>query len=493
EIGLGAFCECTSLTEISIPDSVTAIGDRAFLGCTSLTEISIPDSVTAINDLTFAGCTSLIKVTIPDSVTTIGYKAFWVCTSLTEISIPDSVTTIGREVFVNCTSLDLTISSTHIHTYIDTFDDIKALYFSEQLLEEGYCSLFLTDKRRKKFPVKNVYIGTERYNAQENPDHIIFKYGYGEKITSVSNYVKRISTFANARANNKRFFFRGESKKHELMIPSVMRESKNAEAEKKTEANERKEFYLGKKEREIFFDVISERPQEFSALSRPSDILSKMQHYGVPTRLLDITGNALMALFFACEKNDKDDGILNIFAPESGEIKNCYSDTVTMLSILPRLTFEEKKELAELANEHSAKKSFSDELYENSPALKHFITEIRKEQPAFSKDIKPNDLLNSVIYIPQKNNTHIDRQDGAFILYGLPIKTQKGDMRSEPDINAEREWEYGFRNLQPMWLTIPHGCKERIRKELDLMGINESTAYTDLSRTAAYVAKRYGM
>ena len=105
EIDEYAFRNCTSLTSVTIGDSVTTIGDRAFYDCTSLTSVTIPDSVTTIGNLAFYDCTSLTSITIPDSVTTIGYTAFSNCTSLTSVTIPDSVTTIGESAFSSCTSL----------------------------------------------------------------------------------------------------------------------------------------------------------------------------------------------------------------------------------------------------------------------------------------------------------------------------------------------------------------------------------------------------
>ena len=100
-----AFDGCTSLTSVTIPDSVTSIESFAFSGCTSLTSVSISDSVTSIEEATFFGCTSLTSVTIPDGVTSIEENAFYGCTSLTSVTILDSVTSIGREAFSHCTSL----------------------------------------------------------------------------------------------------------------------------------------------------------------------------------------------------------------------------------------------------------------------------------------------------------------------------------------------------------------------------------------------------
>ena len=104
-IGDNAFDGCTSLTSVSISDSVTSIRNGTFYGCTSLTSVTIPNSVTSIGFFAFSGCTSLTSVTIPDSVTIIGEEAFSGCTSLTSVTIPDSVTSIRNGTFYGCTSL----------------------------------------------------------------------------------------------------------------------------------------------------------------------------------------------------------------------------------------------------------------------------------------------------------------------------------------------------------------------------------------------------
>ena len=106
--------------EYTIPDSVTRIGDGAFYGCTSLASIVIPNSVTSIGVSAFYGCTSLTSINIPNSVTSIGEGAFGNCTKLTSIEIPNSVTRIGNSAFNGCTSLasvDIPNSVTSIDRY----------------------------------------------------------------------------------------------------------------------------------------------------------------------------------------------------------------------------------------------------------------------------------------------------------------------------------------------------------------------------------------
>lgn len=83
----GAFSDCSGFASITIPDSVTSIGDSAFRNCSGLTSITIPDSVTTIGGGAFNGCSSLSSIEIPDSVTSIGddvysflYRSFYIKT-----------------------------------------------------------------------------------------------------------------------------------------------------------------------------------------------------------------------------------------------------------------------------------------------------------------------------------------------------------------------------------------------------------------------------
>ena len=127
-IGENVFTECCSLTSVTIPDSVTTIRDDAFSWCESLTSITIPDSVTTIGESAFAECVSLSSVAIPDSVATIGDSAFSDCSSLTSVSIPDLVTIIGNNTFCGCRSLSsVTIPDSVTLIGEDAFNGCRSL------------------------------------------------------------------------------------------------------------------------------------------------------------------------------------------------------------------------------------------------------------------------------------------------------------------------------------------------------------------------------
>ena len=129
-IGDSAFFDC-SFTEISIPN-VTYIGNGAFSGCEELKSISIPFGVTAINASTFSFCTNLIKVEIPESVTEIESGAFICCEALSEIALPAGLRKIGEEAFSSTA-----LSTVHIPDSV-TYIGSSAFSFCDNLTEFTY-------------------------------------------------------------------------------------------------------------------------------------------------------------------------------------------------------------------------------------------------------------------------------------------------------------------------------------------------------------------
>ena len=137
-IGDYAFKNCSGLTSLTLPSSVTRIGDYAFYNCSGLTSLTLPSSVTSIGEFAFRYCSGLTSLTIPSGVTSIGMSAFEYCSSLTSLTLPSSVNEIGIYAFHGCsglTSLTLPSSVTSsIRDYI--FDGLKECnYFIDSDLE----------------------------------------------------------------------------------------------------------------------------------------------------------------------------------------------------------------------------------------------------------------------------------------------------------------------------------------------------------------------
>ena len=103
-IGIEAFAS-TGITEITIPSGVMVISEGLFGNCGSLKKVTLPEGITNIGDHAFSGCNSLTSIIIPDGVTSIGESTFGYCSNLTSVIIPGSVTSIGDGAFFGCSKL----------------------------------------------------------------------------------------------------------------------------------------------------------------------------------------------------------------------------------------------------------------------------------------------------------------------------------------------------------------------------------------------------
>lgn len=105
-IGKNAFSRCTMLTSIFIPESVQSIGSEAFSLCEGLSMVELPTTLTKIPDGIFTDCTLLDSITIPDTVTEIGANAFLRCTAFILEKLPAGIKSIGAAAFANCGNIE---------------------------------------------------------------------------------------------------------------------------------------------------------------------------------------------------------------------------------------------------------------------------------------------------------------------------------------------------------------------------------------------------
>jgi hypothetical protein len=102
--GDAVFGSGSGVTSVTIPPSITSIGQSAFSGG-GLTSVTIPGSVMSIGAYAFSACDSLTNATISNGIMNIGEEAFYRCWSLTSVTIPASVTSIGADAFMSCWSM----------------------------------------------------------------------------------------------------------------------------------------------------------------------------------------------------------------------------------------------------------------------------------------------------------------------------------------------------------------------------------------------------
>lgn len=124
----GVFYRCTGITSVSLPSTLTKIGDYSFSWCTGMTSVSIPSNVVQIGKNAFESCRKLTAVTLPDGVATLGDSAFYDCRQLTSVILGSGITAIGPTVFNQCSSLtniSIPKSVTRIDRY--AFADCRSL------------------------------------------------------------------------------------------------------------------------------------------------------------------------------------------------------------------------------------------------------------------------------------------------------------------------------------------------------------------------------
>ena len=123
ELGSCAFLNCSGLTSLSLPSSLTSIEYYAFYGCSGLTSLSLPSGITSIDWNAFSGCSGLTSLTLPSSLTSIDSGAFSGCSGLTSLSLPSGLTSIGDGAFRGCSGL------TSIYVYTEKLPNMGSDVF----------------------------------------------------------------------------------------------------------------------------------------------------------------------------------------------------------------------------------------------------------------------------------------------------------------------------------------------------------------------------
>lgn len=255
---------------------------------------------------------------------------------------------------------------------------------------------------------------------------------------------------------NTALFYRGHSKFTYKLEPSIYRDPQWV-------ANE-----------DIMIkELILRCPNEFTALASTFQTLVKMQHYGLPTRLLDLTANPLIALYFACEPGASPivSGEVLAFGVPTEKIKYYDSDTVSVISNVARrpATFG-------VPGENISKSAFN-----KAKEIRYLLHEIKQEKPYFEPGIVREHLESVICVRPKLENPRIIRQDGAFFLFGV------NGTKSEPAV-VPHEYQA---SLSSRRILIIDSERRKIRNQLESLGIFQATVYPEIDRVADFLKLRY--
>jgi len=229
----------------------------------------------------------------------------------------------------------------------------------------------------------------------------------------------------------------------------------------------------------LFKELILHCPNDFSAQESTFQSLVKMQHYSLPTRLLDITSNPLIALYFASQSEGQNcaDGEVIVFCIPTTKIKYFDGDTVSVIANISRRpqTFKLPD-----TNESSASKKDKIIAFNEDDGIQYLLHEIKKEKPYFEPEIDPADLESVVCVKPLLNNARIIKQEGAFLLFGInKCKTEAAEVQKQSSgITITR-------------LNVDKNKKCLIREQLISLGVTQAAIFPEIDKVAAYLKEFY--
>lgn len=268
-----------------------------------------------------------------------------------------------------------------------------------------------------------------------------------EPVNGVDEFVRWV--FGAPPAADEMAFYRGHTKADDYkLVPLVFRSPDALKAEPRK-----------------YRELLMANPADFAGDASTFERLSRMQHYGLPTRMLDTSTNPLIGLYFATRTNDEIVGEVIRITVKAEKVKYFDSDTVSCLANLAQMDQKDREALdvdLPLDRFNRAKSVVK---------LLHFI---KGEKPYFRNVIEPADLSRVLCVRGRHSNERVTAQSGAFLLFG-----------QDAHLPEEGDADIAIRRIR-----IAAESKETIRRQLDTLAINDGTAFRDIAASADYIKRR---
>ena len=344
------------------------------------------------------------------------------------------------------------------HSYADVSNttEIELTYDESCAIVNWVYRVFRTSKEREAFTAE-LFKQLKEFHHIQNKVRLVKGVVYNEEKVEVHflSSISKVNTFISTlKGKGETLFFRGHANPNYILRPSIMRTSR-----------------LRQNERNLYNELLINCPDDFQKCPTHLEKLVKMQHYGLPTRLLDITRNPLVALYFACESQSETYGELVLISAANHDIKYPQSDTVSVLASLPVFSFQKQQEFLRWAQDPTISN------FAFNSHVERLIHEVRLEKPAFQPEINKIDILSNVIVYALKNNNRIIKQDGAFILCGL-----------SDEFGSLEEFRYKEHGKK---IVVLIEKKNEILEQLENFSINRATLFPEIECVSEYLYSKY--